>query len=59
MKYLALTENGKIHDAGDCGDWESANQVLEDVGLDFFYLTTLDIWVKIADTILNIARKDK
>jgi hypothetical protein len=59
MKYLALTENGKIHDAGDCGDWESANEVLEDVGLDFFYLTTLDIWVKIADTILNIARKDK
>ena len=59
MKYLALTENGKIHDAGDCGDWESANDVLEDVGLDFFYLTTLDIWVKIADTILNIARKDK
>ena len=59
MKYLALTENGTIHDAGDCGDWESANEVLEDVGLDFFYLTTLDIWVKIADTILNIARKDK
>ena len=59
MKYLALTENGTIHDVGDCGDWESANEVLEDVGLDFFYLTTLDIWVKIADTILNIARKDK
>ena len=59
MKYLALTENGTIHDAGDCEDWESANEVLEDVGLDFFYLTTLDIWVKIADTILNIARKDK
>jgi len=59
MKYLALTESGKIHDAGDCGDWESANEVLEDVGLDFFYLTTLDIWVKIAGTILNIAKKDK
>ena len=59
MKYLALTENGKIHDAGDCGDWESANEVLEDVGLDFFYLTTLDNWVKMADTILNVTRKDK
>ena len=59
MKYLALTENGTIHAVGDCGDWESANEVLEDVGLDFFYLTTLDNWVKIADTILNVTRKDK
>ena len=59
MKYLALTENGTIHNVGDCGDWDSANEVLEDVGLDFFYLTTLDNWVKIADTILNVTRKDK
>ena len=44
MKYLALTENGIIHDVGDYGDWESA---------------TLDNWVKIADTILNVTRKDK
>ena len=58
MKYLALTENGTIHDVGDCGDWESANEVLEDVGLDFFYLTTLDNWVKMADTILNVTRKE-
>jgi len=59
MKYLALTENGTIHDVGDCGDWESANEVLENAGLDFFYLTTLDNWVKMADTILNVTRKDK
>ena len=58
MKYLALTENGTIHDVGDCGDWESANEVLEDVGLDFFYLTTLDNWVKMADAILNVTRKE-
>ena len=57
MKYLALTESGKIHDAGDCGDWESANEVLEDVGLDFFYLTTLDNWVKVANTILDVRGK--
>ena len=54
MKYLALTENVTIHDVGDCGDWESANEVLEDVGLDFFYLTTLNNWVKMANTILEI-----
>jgi len=54
MKYLALTENGTIHDVGDCGDWDSANEVLEDVGLDFFYLTTLNNWVKMANTILEI-----
>ena len=53
MKYLALTEKGTIHDVGDCGDWEAANEVLEDIGLDFFYLTTLDNWVEIANTILN------
>ena len=57
MKYLALTENGTIHDVGDCGDWESANEVLEDVGLDFFYLTTLDNWVKMANTILDVRGK--
>jgi len=54
MKYLALTENGTIHNVGDCGDWDSANEVLEDVGLDFFYLTTLNNWVKMANTILEI-----
>jgi len=54
MKYLALTENGTIHDVGDCGDWDSANEILEDVGLDFFYLTTLNNWVKMANTILEI-----
>ena len=58
MKYLALTDKGIIHDVGDCGDWESANEVLEDIGLDFFYLTTLDNWIKITDTILNVIRKD-
>jgi hypothetical protein len=54
MKYLALTENGTIHNVGDCGDWDSANEVLENVGLDFFYLTTLNNWVKMANTILEI-----
>jgi len=57
MKYLALTENGTIHDVGDCGDWDSANEILEDVGLDFFYLTTLNNWVKMANTILEIEGK--
>jgi len=51
MKYLALTDKGTIHSLGDCGDWESANEVAEDCGLDYFYMTTLADWIEIADAI--------
>ena len=51
MKYLALTDKGAIHSLGDCGDWESANEVAEDCGLDYFYMTALADWIEIADAI--------
>mgnify|MGYP001457847100 CR=1 FL=1 len=56
---ITITQSGSAAGDVDTAEPTAANEVLEDIGLDFFYLTTLDNWVKIADTILNIARKDK
>ena len=52
MKYLALTNKGTMQSLGDCKDWEAANEAAEDAGLDYFYLTSVTDWVKIAYTIL-------
>jgi len=57
MKYLALTDKGTIHNLGDCGDWESANEVAEDCKLDYFYMTTLADWIKIANDIKDQQEK--
>ena len=53
MIYLALTDKGTIHSLGDCGDWESADEVAEDCELDYFYMTTLANWIEIANAIKN------
>jgi len=57
MKYLALIDKGAIHSLGDCGDWESANEVAEDCELDYFYMTTLEDWIEIADDIKEQQKK--
>ena len=59
MIYLALTDRGTIHSIGDCGDWESANEVAEDCGLDYFYMTSLDEWMGIADAIIKENKSDE
>ena len=51
MEYLALTDKGTIHNLGDCGDWEAADEIATDCGLEYFYLTSLDNWTEIANAI--------
>jgi hypothetical protein len=54
MIYLALGEDGEMHNIGDCGDWESANEICEDADLYFHYLASLDEWKKYAEIINNV-----
>ena len=51
MKYLALTDKGTIHNIGDCGDWEAADEIAVDSGLEYFYMTSLNNWLGIAEAI--------
>ena len=57
MIYLALGEDGKMHNVGDCGDWESANEICEDTELYFHYLAPLDEWVNYAKIIMEFKHK--
>ena len=54
MKYLALSADGNIHSLGDCGDWCCANEIAEEyMDIEPVWITTIDEWVKLADTINN------
>ena len=52
MKYLSLSSDGNIHNLGDCGDWEAANEIAEEyLDIEPIWTATLKDWVEIAKTI--------
>ena len=45
-KWFALSCLGNLHPLGDCGDFEAANEIANDVGLDA-------IWIADAETVMQ------
>lgn len=60
MKYLALTDTGSIHNLGDCGDWDAADEIAEEyLGEDAIIVAGIDYWKDLAKTIIKEEWKDK
>lgn len=54
MQYLALSSDGLIHNLGDCGDWEAANEIAEEyLEVEPIWITTIDEWIELAEIILK------
>ena len=54
MQYLALSADGLIHNLGDCGDWEAANEIAEEyLDVEPIWVTTINEWVELAETIIK------
>ena len=52
MKYLALSCDGTMHNLGDCGDWECANEIAEEyLEVEPIWITTIDEWLELAEVI--------
>ena len=64
MKYLALTDTGSIHNLGDCGDWDAADEIAKEcLGEDaigwYPFVAGIDYWKDLAETIIKEEWKDK
>ena len=59
MEYLALSAKFTIHSLGDCGDWCAANEIAEEyMDIEPIWVTTIDEWKELADTITTIIKKE-
>ena len=59
MKYLALSSKFTLHNLGDCGDWCSANEIAEEyMDIEPIWVTTIDEWKELANTITVISKKE-
>jgi len=52
-QWFALGWDGKVYPLGDCGDYEAADEVARDVGIDAVWLADYDTASQWRDAILG------
>ena len=58
MRYYAFEHNGGCWSLGDCGDALAANEIAEDLGMDYVFVMSADEILEIADKIREAVAED-